>query len=177
MKHSSALPFVAAAFLAACSTPSSDSPDLQTRTSSQVTAAATTPLADLNLVRADIPAVLSAAQKAPYAVPADRACAGLATEVRSLDAALGADLDTPATTKNPSLIERGTNAASDAAGGALKGAAESIVPFRGWVRKLSGAERYSKDVASAIAAGTIRRAFIKGLGAAAGCAAPGAPRT
>jgi hypothetical protein len=32
-------------------------------------------------------------------------------------------------------------------------------------------------VAAAIAAGTIRRAYLKGLGAAAGCAAPAAPRT
>ena len=29
----------------------------------------------------------------------------------------------------------------------------------------------------AIAAGTIRRAYLKGLGSAAGCAAPAAPRT
>ena len=63
-----------------------------------------------------------------------------------------------------------------AAVGALRGAAEGVVPFRGWVRKLSGAERYSKDVAAAIAAGTIRRAFLKGLGQAAGCTAPAAPR-
>jgi len=37
------------------------------------------------------------------------------------------------------------------------------VPFRGWLRKLSGAELHSKKVAKAIAAGTIRRAFIKGI--------------
>jgi hypothetical protein len=49
------------------------------------------------------------------------------------------------------------------------------VPFRGWVRKLSGAERYSKEVAAAIAAGTVRRAYLKGLGEAKGCAAPAAP--
>ena len=85
-------------------------------------------------------------------------------------AALGADLDTPATGSNPSLIERG---ASDA----LRNAAEGVIPFRGWVRKLSGAERYSREVAAAIAAGTIRRAYLKGIGAAAGCAAPAAPRS
>jgi hypothetical protein len=132
--------------------------------------AATTPLSDLNVVRADIPPVLAAAQKAPYAAPADKSCAALTTDVQALDAALGADLDTPATGSNPSLIERGAN-------DALRNAAEGVIPFRGWVRKLSGAERYSREVAAAIAAGTIRRAYLKGLGSAAGCAAPAAPRT
>jgi hypothetical protein len=165
------------ALLAACSTnSSSNGPDLQAKTNAQITQAATTPLSDLNLVRADIPPVLAAAQKAPYALPADRGCPALASDVRSLDAALGADLDTPATESNPSLIDRGSNAVSDAAGNALKGAAESVIPFRGWVRKLSGAERYSREVAAAIAAGTIRRAYLKGLGQAAGCQAPSAPR-
>ena len=131
--------------------------------------AATTPLSDLNVVRADIPPVLSAAQKAPYAAPADKSCAALAADVQTLDAALGADLDTPATGANPSLIERG-------AADALRNTAEGVIPFRGWVRKLNGAERYSREVAAAIAAGTIRRAYLKGVGAATGCAAPAAPR-
>ena len=43
--------------------------------------------------------------------------------------------------------------------------------------KLSGAERYSREVAAAIAAGTIRRAYLKGVGASTGCAAPAAPRS
>ena len=174
MKKTFALPLIAVPLLAACA---SNSADLTSKTTNQINDAATVPFNDLNLVRADIPPVLVAAQKAPYAVPADRSCPALASDVRTLDAALGADLDTPATESNPSLIDRGTNAVSDAAGHALKGAAESVIPFRGWVRKLSGAERYSKDVAAAIAAGTIRRAFLKGLGHAAGCQAPGAPRT
>ena len=133
------------------------------------TQAATTPLSDLNVVRAEIPAVLAAAQKGPYTPPADRSCAALAADVQALDAVLGADLDTPSTERNPSLIERG-------AAEALKSAAEGVIPFRGWVRKLTGAERYSREVAAAIAAGTIRRAYLKGLGAAAGCTAPAAPR-
>jgi hypothetical protein len=131
--------------------------------------AATTPLSDLNVVRADIPPVLAAAQKAPYTAPADKSCAALATDVQALDAALGADLDTPATGSNPSLIERGAN-------DALRNTAEGVIPFRGWVRKLSGAERYSREVAAAIAAGTIRRAYLKGIATAGACAPPAAPR-
>lgn len=142
---------------------------------SQVTQAAVTPLSDLNLVRADIPAALLVAVKAPYAAPAQKTCPAITADVQALDAALGADLDTPATASNPSLIERGTGAAGNAAVGALRGAAEGVIPFRGWVRKLSGAEKYSREVAAAIAAGTIRRAYLKGVGQSMGCTAPAAP--
>src|SRR5664280_2970956 len=70
------------------------------------------------------------------------------------------DLDTPATESNSGLIERGSNEAKSSAVDALRSTTEGIVPFRGWVRKLSGAERYSHKVAASIAAGTVRRAFL-----------------
>ncbi|MBI5258283.1 MAG: hypothetical protein HY855_17390 [Burkholderiales bacterium] len=134
--------------------------------------AATSPLSDLNLVNAPIPPVLQQAQKQPYQLPADLRCELLTSEVRGLDEVLGPDLDTPPSAANPGLIARGGNALGEAAVGALRGAAEGVVPVRGWVRKLSGAERYSKEVAAAIAAGTVRRAYLKGLSAARGCASP-----
>lgn len=143
---------------------------------SQIAGAATAPLNDLNLVRADIPPVLVAARRDPYLTPANLACESLAADILALDEVLGADLDTPATPGNPGLIERGTSAAGNAAVGALRGAAEGVVPFRSWVRKLTGAERYSREVAASIAAGTVRRAYLKGLGLARGCTAPAAPR-
>lgn len=130
---------------------------------SLVADAATTPLNDLNLVHAEIPAALAEAQKQPYAIPIEMTCDSLSAAIRELDSALGPDLDTPATESNPGLIERGSNEAKSFAAGSLRSTAEGIVPFRGWIRKLSGAERYSKKVAASIAAGTIRRAFLKGL--------------
>jgi len=141
----------------------------------QVQKAIEAPLADLNLVREKIPAVLLAAVKAPYALPSQRACPDLANEVQALDAALGPDLDTPPSNANPGLVERGTTLVGNAANDALRGAAESVIPFRGWVRKLDGAERHSKEVAAAIAAGSVRRAFLKGVGQTLGCQAPAAP--
>jgi len=156
-----------ALLLAACA---SDKP------ADAVVGAATSPLADLNLVRAEIPPPLQAAQKAPYAAPSGTGCEGILAEVNALDAVLGADLDVPPTPSNPSLVERGAGAAGGAAVDAVRGAAEGVLPFHGWIRKLSGAERYSREVSAAIVAGTVRRAFLKGLGAAAGCDAPAAPR-
>lgn len=169
--------------LAACAAPeasrepaaAADATESQSKAGAQITQAATGPLSDFNLVHAEIPAVLGAAQKAPYSPPPDRTCTGLAAEVTALDAVLGPDLDTQATPANPGLVERGITAAGDAAIGVVRGTAERIVPYRSWVRRISGAERYSKDVAAAIAAGTIRRSYLKGLGQAGGCQAPAAP--
>lgn len=127
--------------------------------------AATTPLNDLNLVNAPIPAVLSDAQRAPYALAESTTCDDLKSAVRSLDEVLGPDLDAPATDANPGLIERGNTAVA----GAVQNAAEGLIPYRGWVRKITGAERYSKQVSAAIAAGTVRRAFLKGVAKARAC--------
>jgi hypothetical protein len=138
--------------------------------------AASTPLSDLNLVRAEIPPVLAAAQRAPYAPPAERSCSALAADVQALDAVLGADLDAPPRGDDPGLIERSGGVVGDAAVGAVRRTAEDVVPFRGWVRKLTGAERHAREVQAAATAGTIRRAYLKGLAQAAGCAPPAAPR-
>lgn len=154
--------------LAACSTPDASR-------EKQIQQAATAPLGDLHLVSAEIPEVLQAALKDPYRIPADPSCAGLTTAVAALNGVLGPDLDTRATAANPGLLERGVSALGDAAVGAVRGTTESLIPYRRWVRKLSGAEKYSQQVAAAIAAGGVRRSFLKGMGQAGGCAAPAAP--
>ncbi|WP_257313543.1 hypothetical protein [Geothrix fuzhouensis] len=162
---SSLLALAAVLALSACSKPET----------SGLSAAATAPLGDLNLVRAKIPPVLLAAQKAPYGLPADPSCSGLVAEVQQLDAALPPDLDAPPAA-DPSLGERGRAEAGGAAVGAVRHTTEGLIPFRGWVRKLSGAERHSRLVAEAVAAGLTRRAYLKGLGQAQGCQSPAAPR-
>lgn len=129
----------------------------------RVTDAATSPLSDLNLIRAKIPPVLLEARKQPYAIPLEATCENLVAKVKELDAVLGPDFDAPPSGNDPTLVEQGTNEVKNAAIGALRSTSESIVPFRGWVRRLSGAERHSQEVAAAIVAGTVRRAFIKGL--------------
>ncbi|MDP2370987.1 hypothetical protein [Rhodoferax sp.] len=181
---------ITAATLVACATPEPSRPATtstapvpepepgatQTAGSKQFADAATTPLSDLNLLRKEIPAVLIAAQKGPYVVPLKASCEVFAANVQALDAVLGPDLDAPTVASDVGLVERGADAMGNAAVGALRSAAEGVIPFRGWVRKLTGAERYAREVAAAMAAGTVRRAFLKGLGQAQGCLAPAAPR-
>jgi hypothetical protein len=146
--------------VAACSSPQKDISDL-----------ATSPLNDLNIVHAKIPRVLNQARRQPYVVPADQSCEALAADIRALDEVLGPDLDMPLSADDPDLLERGTTAVSGEAMSMLQGSAEDVVPFRHWVRKLSGAERYSKKVQAAIVGGTVRRSFLKGIRFARGCGA------
>ena len=160
--------------LAACATHDVPTRPSDSRTT-QVTQAVTSPLSDLNLVNAPVPPILAAATGDPYAVPADTSCPTLARLVQELDAVLGADLDREPDANDPRLVARGRQAAGDAAVRAVRSAAEGAVPYRGWVRKLSGAERYSERVEAAIAAGTVRRSYLKGIGQARSCAAPAAP--
>ncbi len=175
-------PLVLCLFLAACATsrstraPDADSSDSVDKAEAQITDIATTPLNDLNLVRVKIPAILRTAQKKPYAPPDAPGCAGLATEIQALDAVLGADLDAPPNPDDPGMVQRSAVFIGDAAVGVARGAAEGVMPFRSWVRKLTGAERHAKEVAAAIAAGIVRRSYLKGLGQAGGCEAPAAPR-
>lgn len=131
----------------------------------KIAGAATTPLSDLNLVSAPIPEALAQAQKAPYSLPSEPVCSSTKSEIRSLDEVLGPDLDAPPTDSNPGLIERGGGVVASA----FQKTAEGVVPFRSWVRKLSGAERYSKQVAAAISAGVVRRAYLKGVAQARNC--------
>lgn len=145
--------------LAACSTTDQ----------SKAASAVTTPLSDLNIVKAPIPEILAAAQRGPYALPSAQDCQSLTTEITALDEALGPDLDAPPSEADHGLLERGTELASGAAVSAIQRSAEGLVPFRSWVRKLTGAERYSKRVAAAITAGGVRRAFLKGVRVTKNC--------
>jgi hypothetical protein len=135
-----------------------------------VQGAVTTPLRDLNVTRTDIPDILLQAMTDPYARPSRNAgCRTLVAMVRPLDDVLGPDIDQippdPA-----SIVNRGTalGTAADVATGAL-------IPFRGVVRTLSGAESHDKLVQAAIVAGHTRRAYLKGLGEAKGCLPPATP--
>lgn len=145
--------------LAACATP-------QTK---RVTEVAATPLNDLNLMQTAIPEPLVKAREQPYREPADPGCAGLAEEIDQLDELLGPDMDVPHEKRSFDLIDRGSELASDAAMSAFRGVTEGVVPFRSWVRKLSGAERHSSKVSSALAAGKVRRGFLKGVRMTSGC--------
>ena len=147
------------AALAACATP-------QTQRLGSIAA---TPINDLNLNDSAIPPILLLATATPYAAPPDLSCQLLLAEVTQLDEVLGPDLDAPAPAVETGTGARAVSVVGDAAMGAVQRTVEGAIPFRGWVRKLSGAERHSREVAAAIAAGSVRRGYLKGVAYARAC--------
>ncbi|MFT3996596.1 MAG: hypothetical protein QM667_04245 [Asticcacaulis sp.] len=133
------------------------------------------PLGDLNLRKLDIPDILIAARNAPYELKGLETCAALSTEVTALDAVLGPDIDSPKSEDERNLTQKGQDMADRSAVGAVRDASTGIIPFRGMVRKVSGADRHQRDIEAAIEAGQSRRAFLKGTGMARNCAPPAAP--
>lgn len=179
MRRATALSVSAAALalcgLGACVTaPDNGSDKIQTTQEadrSGVKGAAESPLHDLNMMRTKIPPVLLQAMADPYEWPGGGRCPDLIARLNVLDEALGEDLDVVAAQGEDGMMAKGKTTALTLA----SGAASDAIPFRGWIRKLSGAERHDKYVQAAILAGAVRRAYLKGLGEAKGCAAPAQP--
>jgi len=146
-----------------------------TQTRPNLRDAVTAPLDDLNLKHTDIPDALKRAVADPYDMDGMTRCEPIAAEVGRLNAALGRDLDEPPPPDKRTRVQKVGQAAGDAVVGAVEDETRSVLPFRGWVRKLSGAERRDKRVAAAINAGKIRRGYLKGAGMRMNCAPPAAP--
>lgn len=137
--------------------------------------AAAAPLRDVNLLRTKIPQVLLDALNDPYERPKPITCASLAAAIQPLNDALGSDIDEPASADDRDLIDKGRDAAEDTAFGMMASAAQDLIPMRGWVRKLTGAEQHDRLVRAAITAGGIRRGYLKGLGEMKNCPPPATP--
>ena len=129
------------------------------------------PLEDFNLKREDIPEVLLQARADPYDVTGLGRCSAISAEIGRLDEALGPDIDDPASGAAQPIDQQAADTALDA----VRDTATDFIPFRSWVRRLSGAAQHSREVQSAIRAGQARRAFLKGVGMQRNCAPPAAP--
>jgi len=171
----------AAALLSACASGgAAGPPSTQIQTTDQinrgsVTGAVSAPMRDLNLLRSKIPPVLLDALEDPYKRPRPATCSELIALLRPLNEALGADIDEPSSPDDRALIAKGRDVAGETALGMMASAAQDLIPLRGWVRKLSGAEQHDRLVRAAITAGGIRRGYLKGLGEARGCNPPATP--
>ena len=137
--------------------------------------AATQPLVDLNVRRDQIPTVLLQAQANPYDRRNLNRCSTIGSEVRRLDEALGPDRDEPAQPDGSTLNERMQDEIAEQALRAIRDATTDFIPYRSWVRALTGAQARSKQVQDAVEAGRLRRAFLKGLGMKQDCAPPASP--
>jgi hypothetical protein len=136
--------------------------------------AVTAPFEDLNIKRVEIPPVLVRARTNPYDLEGMTRCERIAAEVGSLDDALGPDMDEPPPPAG-TRIDRAADGAANLTLDAVRDTSRDVIPFRGWVRRLSGAARHDKLVQAAIKAGTTRRAYLKGVGMRMNCSPPAAP--
>ena len=157
------LAFVASLGLCACATqakpPSLTSASAEPKS---IGAAVTQPIRDLGLQREKTPEILLKAAAAPYAPPPAE-CEALKAEIAALDEVLGHDVDAGAKPKSSNLVG---DLATDAVQSATK------LPFRGVIRRLTGAEKRAAELRQATLAGAARRAFLKGSMNGQGCNNP-----
>ncbi len=125
---------------------------------------ATTPLRDLNMKKTKIPPVLESAAEAPYTLQGLNSCGRIAAQVKLLNGALGEDIDD-------------AHAAGHAfqAGRLMQSVVDSVIPFSGVIKEVSGANAQQRRLQAAIAAGFARRGFLKGVGLSRHCPAPARP--
>ncbi|MBY0342901.1 MAG: hypothetical protein K2Q29_03485 [Sphingomonadales bacterium] len=127
---------------------------------------AKTPLRDLNIDGRDIPEVLVAAERDPYATAGLDQCNAIVADIAALDGILGADYDI--------AEDRGGDRISEGRIG--QSVVGSILPFRGILREVTGAAENDRRLRAAYTAGMVRRAFLKGWGLGRGCAYPARPK-
>ncbi|WP_294046824.1 hypothetical protein [Sphingomonas sp.] len=115
------------------------------------------PVRDVGLAKTKVPPVLTRAAQAPYATAGLSKCPAIRAQLRSLDAVLGPDLD------------RGGPRPETLAALGGKAVVNSLIPFRGVVREVSGAAAADRRKAIGIQAGLARRGFLRGLALARHC--------
>lgn len=135
--------------------------------------AALSPLEDVNLKRAKIPEKFKQI-KNPYLVAVETPCEKIAEEVLELDALLGRDWDIPPPDKK-GLSDRAADGASTAFLDTVASGASGLIPYRGIVRTVTGANSHATKVRKAYERGSHRRTFLKGIGLARGCEYPASP--
>jgi hypothetical protein len=119
------------------------------------------PVRDVGIARATIPLVLQEAVQDPYKPLHRQNCAWVDYELARLNQALGTDFG-PDRKANE---DRATELAL--LGGEM--VVNSLIPFRGIVREISGAGPADRRKAAAVNAGLARRGYVRGIGMALNC--------
>lgn len=131
-----------------------------------VSGAAAIPLRDVGLIRPEIPLLLRNLQY-PYSTATLTDCNAVAREIGQLDAVLGPESYQPGPNRN--IWDRSGDFVEEQAIEAAESTAEDLIPFRSWVRRISGASRAEREALRAVANGQQRRTFLRGYGASLGC--------
>lgn len=122
---------------------------------------ASQPARDVGIVKTEIPPILQQTTEAPYAMPASRTCKGLNAAMAELTEALGPDFTT-----GKENNQNRTGKIMEAGGRAV---VNSLIPFRGLVREVTGAAPAERRLQAAISTGLARRGFLRGMATNKGC--------
>lgn len=119
------------------------------------------PVRDVGISKREIPPILQKAYDNPYSLAGLKTCKALATEVTNLNGVLGPDYVVGNEYKE--------NRAGKLAEAGGKTIINSIIPFRGLVREVTGAAPADRQMNAAIDAGLARRGFLRGVHLKQGC--------
>ncbi|MBJ7501016.1 MAG: hypothetical protein JHC57_14780 [Sphingopyxis sp.] len=114
------------------------------------------------------PQKLLEVQDDPYSLAGLGKCAAIIREVEELNAVLGPDV-------NERVDKSEAKKREETAGRVAGTVAGGIIPFRGLIGEVTGANAERRRYAVAVYAGTVRRGFLKGVGLERGCKAPARP--
>jgi hypothetical protein len=154
----------------ACATSNSGDDDTRTeRTRRGLGQAWTSPMRDVGIIRPDIPDLLENLRYPYSTLTLSSGCAAIQYEIGQLDAVIGSESYQPGPQRT--VGGRVADEASDQVVDAAGDLTADLIPYRGWVRRLSGANRAERRYARAIEMGQMRRAFLRGYGASLGCRA------
>lgn len=122
----------------------------------------TKPLKDLNIIQDNVHPDVERIMNEPYSLKGIKTCAQYKAAIGKLTAVLGPDVDSAEfKKKDKTPAEQALSLGESAAG--------SLVPFSGVIRRLSGAEAKQNYAKAAIYAGSVRRAYLKGMARGRGC--------
>ncbi len=132
-----------------------------------VSDAASIPLRDVGLIRPEIPLLLRNLQY-PYATAnLGEGCPAVAREIGQLDSVLGPESYQPGPNRN--TWDRSGDFVEEQTISAAESTAQDLIPFRSWVRRISGASAAERDALRSVSNGQQRRTFLRGYGASLGC--------
>lgn len=122
------------------------------------------PARDVGIMRGKIPPILIEAAGSPYSLAGLKTCRQLSTEIAGLTSVLGPDYGAPPPE------QRGRAGAIASAGG--RAVVNSVIPFRGVVREVTGAAPAERQYNAAVEAGLARRGFLRGVHQTRKCKTP-----
>lgn len=166
-KHSAALVLIA---LAGCHTRPHDADE---GVRGGLVEGALAPLADVNVRREEIPPILR--ELDVYNKPVPTSCAGIEIEIADLESFVGSDIDELQIQQALGFRDQAMNLADDQAYGLVSDITRDLIPFRGMVRRATGASAHDRALRDAYHRGRLRRSYLKGIGFAMGCGGGAAP--